>query len=88
MAHKKSGGSKARQGTLPIGKRLGLKASDGEKITAGSIIVRQRGTKFFPGLNVGIGKDHTLFAKVAGVVSFGMRAGGKKKVDVTEPARS
>ena len=61
MAHKKAGGS-SRNGRDSESKRLGVKAFGGEQITAGSIIVRQRGTKFHPGLNVGCGKDHTLFA--------------------------
>lgn len=82
MAHKKSGGSKARQGTRPIGKRLGLKAADGEHVSAGSILVRQRGTKIFPGENVGVGRDHTLFAKISGLVRFGFRTSSKKKVEI------
>ena len=69
MAHKKAGGS-SRNGRDSESKRLGVKAFGGEQITAGSIIVRQRGTKFHPGKNVGLGKDHTLFSKVDGKVSF------------------
>ena len=69
MAHKKSGGS-AKNGRDSISKRLGVKAYGGEQIHAGSIIVRQRGTKFKPGKNVGIGKDDTLFALAGGVVRF------------------
>ena len=69
MAHKKAGGS-SRNGRDSESKRLGVKAFGGEQITAGSIIVRQRGTKFHPGANVGCGKDHTLYSKVAGKVSF------------------
>jgi large subunit ribosomal protein L27 len=69
MAHKKSGGS-AKNGRDSISKRLGVKRFGGEKINAGSIIVRQRGTKFKPGKNVGIGKDDTLFALTSGVVKF------------------
>ena len=69
MAHKKAGGS-SRNGRDSQSKRLGVKSYGGELITAGSIIVRQRGTKFHPGENVGIGKDHTLFAKRAGEVKF------------------
>ena len=69
MAHKKSGGS-AKNGRDSISKRLGVKKFGGEKINAGSIIIRQRGTKFKPGKNVGIGKDDTLFALTQGVVKF------------------
>ena len=69
MAHKKSGGS-SRNGRDSAGRRLGVKKFGGEAINAGSIIVRQRGTKFWPGPNVGIGKDHTLFALVTGAVAF------------------
>ncbi len=83
MAHKKAGGS-SRNGRDSESKRLGVKRYGGELISAGSIIVRQRGTKFHPGINVGIGKDHTLFAKIAGVVKFGVRGELKRKiVDVT-----
>ena len=69
MAHKKSGGS-AKNGRDSNAKRLGVKKYGGEKINAGSIIIRQRGTKFKPGLNVGIGKDDTLFALSSGFVKF------------------
>jgi large subunit ribosomal protein L27 len=69
MAHKKSSGS-AKNGRDSISKRLGVKIFGGQQINAGSIIVRQRGTKFKPGKNVGIGKDDTLFALAAGVVRF------------------
>jgi large subunit ribosomal protein L27 len=69
MAHKKAGGS-TRNGRDSNAKRLGVKRYGSEVVTAGSIIVRQRGTHFHPGLNVGIGKDHTLFATVNGVVEF------------------
>ena len=69
MAHKKAGGS-SRNGRDSQSKRLGIKSYGGELISAGSIIVRQRGTKFHPGKNVGCGKDHTLFSKVDGRVSF------------------
>lgn len=69
MAHKKSGGS-AKNGRDSISKRLGVKIFGGQHINAGSIIVRQRGTKFKPGKNVGIGKDDTLFALTTGVVRF------------------
>jgi large subunit ribosomal protein L27 len=69
MAHKKSGGS-SRNGRDSAGRRLGVKKFGGEAVTAGNIIVRQRGTKFWPGVNVGIGKDHTLFALEHGAVKF------------------
>lgn len=69
MAHKKAGGS-TRNGRDSESKRLGVKRYGGEEVMAGNIIVRQRGTRFHPGVNVGMGKDHTLFAKVAGAVKF------------------
>ena len=69
MAHKKSGGS-SRNGRDSAGRRLGVKKFGGEAVVGGNIIVRQRGTKFFPGDNVGIGKDHTLCATAAGAVKF------------------
>lgn len=69
MAHKKAGGS-SRNGRDSQSKRLGVKRFGGERVSAGSILVRQRGTKFHPGKNVGCGKDHTLFSKVDGQVSF------------------
>jgi len=77
MAHKKAGGS-SRNGRDSQSKRLGVKSYGGEFITAGSIIVRQRGTKFHPGKNVGCGKDHTLFSKIDGRVSF-VKKGPKLK---------
>ena len=77
MAHKKSGGS-AKNGRDSESKRLGVKKSGGQFVTAGSIIVRQRGTPFKPGLNVGRGKDDTLFAKASGLVKFESKA--KKKI--------
>ncbi len=80
MAHKKSGGS-AKNGRDSISKRLGVKKYGGEKINAGSIIVRQRGPKFKPGQNVGIGKDDTLFALSSGVVKF-VTKNSKKFVEV------
>ncbi len=80
MAHKKSGGS-AKNGRDSISKRLGVKRFGGEIINAGSIIVRQRGTKFNPGNNVGIGRDDTLFALVSGQVKFTTRH-NKKFVEV------
>jgi large subunit ribosomal protein L27 len=81
MAHKKSGGS-SRNGRDSHSKRLGVKRFGGQSVAAGSIIVRQRGTKFAPGANVGVGRDHTLFALVDGVVSFRERA-GRQHVQVT-----
>jgi large subunit ribosomal protein L27 len=78
MAHKKAGGS-SRNGRESESKRLGVKAFGGEQVPAGSIIVRQRGTEFHPGENVGIGKDHTLFAKVAGKVEFRIKGAAKRR---------
>jgi len=69
MASKKAGGS-TRNGRDSQSKRLGVKVYGGEKVVPGNIIVRQRGTNFFPGVNAGIGKDHTIFAKVDGTVEF------------------
>ncbi|MFH1246113.1 MAG: 50S ribosomal protein L27 [Candidatus Omnitrophota bacterium] len=69
MAHKKGMGS-SRNGRDSHSQRLGVKRFAGQTVTAGSILIRQRGTRFFPGLNVGMGKDHTLFAKIAGTVIF------------------
>lgn len=69
MAHKKAGGS-TRNGRDSEAKRLGVKVFGGQQIQAGAIIIRQRGTQFYPGENVGIGRDHTLFAKANGVVKF------------------
>ncbi|NIR32553.1 MAG: 50S ribosomal protein L27 [Gammaproteobacteria bacterium] len=82
MAHKKAGGS-TRNGRDSISKRLGLKHFGGEQVRAGHILVRQRGTRFHPGVNVGIGKDHTLFARSDGRVVFAERGPRKRKyVDV------
>ena len=82
MAHKKAGGS-SRNGRDSQAKRLGVKAFGGELIPAGSIIIRQRGTRVHPGTNVGMGKDHTLFAKVEGKVVFSTKgASGKHMVSV------
>ena len=72
MAHKKAGGS-SRNGRDSESKRLGVKRFGGQLVSAGSILVRQRGTKFHPGTNVGIGKDHTLFALIDGIVEFDMK---------------
>jgi large subunit ribosomal protein L27 len=78
MAHKKAGGS-SRNGRDSESKRLGVKAFGGQQVTAGSIIVRQRGTKFHNGVNVGCGKDHTLFAKADGKVLFQVRGANQRK---------
>ncbi len=83
MAHKKGVGS-SRNGRDSNGQRMGVKAFSGEAIPAGTIIVRQRGTKFHPGLNVGIGKDNTLFAKITGVVKFERQGRDKKVVSVLQ----
>ena len=83
FAHKK-GQSSTDNGRDSRGRRLGAKASDGQVVTAGSIIYRQRGTKIYPGTNVGMGKDHTLFAKVSGTVRFERLGKNKKKVSVYE----
>ena len=85
MAQKKGGGS-TRNGRDSKPKMLGVKVYGGQAVTAGSIIVRQRGTKFHAGPNVGMGRDHTLFALVDGVVSFGVKgAGNKHTVFVASP---
>jgi large subunit ribosomal protein L27 len=81
MAHKKAGGS-SRNGRDSQSKRLGVKKYGGEKVIAGNIIVRQRGTKLKPGRNVGLGRDHTIFALVDGVVQFRFVQKGRKCVDV------
>jgi len=80
MAHKKAGGS-SRNGRDSEGRRLGVKKFGGERVIPGNIIIRQRGTKVHPGLNVGIGKDHTIFAKVEGTVAF-RKTRGKTVVGV------
>lgn len=77
MAHKKAGGS-SRNGRDSESKRLGVKKFGGQVVKAGNIILRQRGTKWHPGKNVGLGKDHTIFAKVAGVVAFVRSAHNKR----------
>ena len=87
MAQKKGGGS-TRNGRDSESKRLGVKTYGGQQISAGSIIVRQRGTQFHPGTNVGIGKDHTLFALVEGTVEFGHKGAKGKKVNVVPLAAS
>ena len=81
FAHKKGGGS-SKNGRDSNAQRLGVKKYDGEKVLAGNIIVRQRGTKIHPGTNVGIGDDDTLFAKADGVVKFERVGKDKKKVSV------
>lgn len=81
MAHKKGGGS-SRNGRDSAGKRLGVKKFGGEAVRSGNIIVRQRGTKFHPGVNVGIGRDYTLFATVDGYVRFEHISRDKKRVSV------
>lgn len=81
MAHKKAGGS-SRNGRDSAGKRLGVKAFGGEHVIPGNIICRQRGTKWHPGLNVGIGTDHTLFATAEGRVEFRTKAKGRVFVSV------
>ena len=81
MAHKKAGGS-SRNGRDTAGRRLGVKKFGAEEVLAGNILVRQRGTKFHAGANVGMGKDHTLFAKASGTVSFKHTTGGRTFVSV------
>ena len=81
MAHKKAGGS-SRNGRDSQAKRLGVKKFGGQEVIGGNIIVRQRGTKFFPGDNVGIGKDHTLFATAAGAVKFVTKRDDRTYVNV------
>jgi large subunit ribosomal protein L27 len=81
MAHKKGQGSTSN-GRDSIAKRLGVKKFGGEIVSAGSIIIRQRGTRFYPGQNVGMGGDHTLFAKVDGIVKFERKGREKKLVSV------
>ncbi len=85
MAHKKAGGS-SRNGRDSHSKRLGVKRYGGELIPAGSIIIRQRGTQVHPGENVGMGKDHTLFAKITGKVSFSIKGVLKRKIVSVIPA--
>ncbi len=83
MAHKKAGGS-SRNGRDSDGRRLGVKKFGGERVIPGNIIIRQRGTKYHPGRNVGIGTDHTLFATAAGVVTFETKA-TRQYVSVATP---
>jgi large subunit ribosomal protein L27 len=85
MAHKKAGGS-SRNGRDSAGRRLGVKKYGGERVLSGNILVRQRGTKWHPGNNVGVGKDHTLFALVDGQVVFG-QARGRTTVSIAPMAK-
>jgi large subunit ribosomal protein L27 len=80
MAHKK-GGSSTSNGRDSAGRRLGVKKSGGQSVIPGNIIVRQRGTSVHPGINVGIGKDHTIFAKISGLVKF--KRGAKNRTSVS-----
>ena len=81
MAHKKAGGS-SNNGRDSAGRRLGVKKSGGQAVIPGNIIIRQRGTKYYPGANVGMGKDHTLFALVEGRVSFAKKRNARTYVSV------
>lgn len=85
MAHKKAGGS-SRNGRDSQSKRLGVKRFGGQVVSAGSILIRQRGTKVHPGTNVGMGRDHTLFARIAGKVVFGQRGPNNNRVVSVFPA--
>jgi large subunit ribosomal protein L27 len=85
MAHKKAGSS-SRNGRDSVGQRLGVKRGDGQLINAGTIIVRQRGSTFHPGENVGMGKDYTLFATATGTVKFTHATKSKKRVSVVAQA--
>ncbi|KAA5803595.1 50S ribosomal protein L27 [Alkalicaulis satelles] len=87
MAHKKAGGS-SRNGRDSIGRRLGVKKSGGQAVVPGNIIVRQRGTKYYPGENVGMGKDHTLFALTEGRVEFRTKANDRTFVNVAPLAKA
>jgi len=84
MATSKSGGS-TQNGRDSISKRLGVKLFDGQKVNGGEIIVRQRGTKFHPGNNAGIGKDYTIFALGSGVVKFHWGPKGRKYISIVQP---
>ena len=85
MAHKKAGGS-SRNGRDSAGRRLGVKCFGGESVLAGNIILRQRGTKYHPGRNTGMGKDHTIFAVTAGAVEFHTSTKGRTYISVVPPA--
>jgi large subunit ribosomal protein L27 len=82
MAHKKAGGS-SRNGRDSGGQRLGIKRFGGEQVQAGSILVRQIGTRIHPGENVGMGRDYTLFAKIEGIVKYGKRGRDRKQVSIS-----
>ena len=84
MAHKKAGSS-SRNGRDSVGQRLGVKRGDGQRVLAGTIIVRQRGSTFNPGENVGMGRDYTLFATIDGTVKFSHETRHKKRVSVVSP---
>lgn len=81
MSHKKAGGS-SRNGRDSAGQRLGIKMYGGQKVAAGNILIRQRGTKIHPGNNVGLGRDYTIFAKIDGIVAFERLGKDRKKVSV------
>jgi len=81
MAHKKAGGS-SRNGRDSAGQRFGIKKYAGEKVRPGNILIRQKGTKIHPGINVGLGRDYTIFAKIDGVVTFEKFEGTRKRVSV------
>jgi len=85
MAHKKAGGS-SRNGRDSNAKRLGVKTYGGQQANAGQILVRQRGTRIHPGVNVGMGRDHTLYARVAGKVQYGIKGSGNKQTVSILPA--
>ena len=85
MAHKKAGGS-SRNGRDSQSKRLGVKVYGGERVNAGQILVRQRGTRVHPGVNVGIGRDHTLYARTGGKVQFAVKGAGNKQTVSIVPA--
>ena len=87
MAHKKAGGS-SRNGRDSRGQRLGVKKFGGEIVVSGNILVRQRGTKFHPGRNVGLGRDHTLFALIDGAVKFHKGLGGRTYISIVPPAEA
>ena len=87
MAHKKAGGS-SRNGRDTAGRRLGVKKFGGEHVLAGNIVIRQRGTKWHPGENMGMGKDHTLFALTDGTVSFQKKRDGNTYVSIMPPVEA
>jgi large subunit ribosomal protein L27 len=84
MAHKKAGGS-SRNGRDSAGRRLGVKRFGGQVVRSGNILVRQKGTRVYPGQNVGMGRDYTLFAKIDGIVKFERRGRDRKQVSVYAP---